>query len=199
MSDLRFLNAHGRLSQRQYSRRDPQMPIVTEMIGKSLPSHLFLQPAVVEVVGAGFDRPSNARFLTLRFPRIVKVHLDRSPGDALGYDEYQRLAQASYDAGDPDTTYGSWLSRLDPESEDDVGATTTQSRASESQESDSSLYNVASAQVDRTTGIKRRASSSPVHSSAVKKSWRRGVATTALGEAYTLSIGESNPMEIPDS
>ena len=101
--------------------------------------------------------------------------------------------------GDPDTTYGSWLSKLDPESEDDVGATTTQSRASESQESDSSLYNVASAQVDRTTGIKRRASSSPVHSSAVKKSWRRGVATTALGEAYTLSIGESNPMEIPDS
>lgn len=114
MSDIRFLNAHGRLSQRQYSRREPQMPIVTELIGTSLPSHLFLQPAVVEVVGAGFDRPSNARFLTLRFPRIVKVHLDRPPGDALGYDEYQRLAQASYDAGDSDTTYGSWLSKLDP-------------------------------------------------------------------------------------
>ena len=70
-----------------------KMSIVTELSGKSLPSHLFLQPAVVEVVNAGFDRPSNARLLTLRFPHIIKVHLDRSPGDALGYDEYQRLAQ----------------------------------------------------------------------------------------------------------
>lgn len=61
------------------------------------------------------------------------------------------------------------------------------------------MENVASAQVDRTTGIKRRASSSPVHSSPVKKSWRGDIATKALGEAYTLSIDESNPMEIPDS
>ena len=64
------------------------MPIVTEIVGKSLPSYLFLQPAVVKVVGAGFNRPSNTRFLTLRFPYIVKVYLNRSLGDALSYNEY---------------------------------------------------------------------------------------------------------------
>ena len=47
---------------------------------------------VVEVIGAGFDRPSNGNFLSLRFPRIVKVHEDRSIQDALDFDEYQRLA-----------------------------------------------------------------------------------------------------------
>ena len=62
-----------------------------------------------------------------------------------------------------------------------------------------SIENTASIQVDCTTGIKRRASSSPFHLSRVKKSWRGDVAIKALGEAYTLSIDESNPMEIPDS
>jgi len=33
----------------------------------------------------------------------------------------------------------------------------------------------------------------------VKKSWRGDVATKAVGEASTLSIDESNPMDIPDS
>ena len=47
--------------------------------------------------------------------RIVQFHLDRSPGDAIGYDEYQRLTQANYEAGHLDITYGLWLSKLDAE------------------------------------------------------------------------------------
>ncbi|KAK5936544.1 hypothetical protein PMZ80_011231 [Knufia obscura] len=199
ISNIHFLNAHGRLSRFQFSMTGQQMQILTELTGRSLPTHLFSQPAVVEVIGAGFDRPSNARYLTLRFPRVLKVHLDRSLGDAISYDEYQRAAQASREVGDPDTTYGSWLSKLDPESEDDVGATTTPSPASHSQESDLSKENAPSAQVDRTTGIKRRASFSPVHSSTIKECRRVDVTTKALGEAYTKSIDESNPMEVPDS
>ncbi|KAK5344797.1 hypothetical protein LTR61_011428 [Exophiala xenobiotica] len=51
--------------------------------------------AVVEVVGAGFDRPPNERFFTLRFPRIQKIHHDRTYADSLDFDEYQRLAKQS--------------------------------------------------------------------------------------------------------
>jgi len=61
----------------------------------SQPTELFVEPAVVEVVGAGFDRPANQRFLTLRFPRIVKIHRDRTFKDSLDFTEYQRLAQES--------------------------------------------------------------------------------------------------------
>ncbi|KIW88547.1 uncharacterized protein Z519_10593 [Cladophialophora bantiana CBS 173.52] len=57
------------------------------------PTELFTKPAVVEVVGAGFDRPPNVRFFTLRFPRIQKVHRDRTYIDSLDFDEYQRLAK----------------------------------------------------------------------------------------------------------
>lgn len=158
---------------------------MTQLTGKSLPSHLFLQPAVVEVVGAGFDRPSNARYLTLRFPRILKVHLDRSPVDVIGYEEYPRLAQASHEIGDPDAKYRSWLSKLDPESEDDVEAVATPSRSSDSQESALSNKDVSSVQPVCKTGIKRRASSSLVSSSSTKMCRLDVIATTLLGKAHT--------------
>ena len=40
---------------------------------------------VVEVVGAGFDRPSNSRYDTLRFPRVMKIYHDRTVGDAVTF------------------------------------------------------------------------------------------------------------------
>jgi DNA ligase-4 len=61
----------------------------------SPPNELFIEPVVVEVVGAGFDRPANERLLTLRFPRIIKIHRDRTFRDSLDFAEYQRLAQES--------------------------------------------------------------------------------------------------------
>jgi len=33
---------------------------------------------VAKVIGAGFNRSPNAQYFTLRFPRIVKIHNDRS-------------------------------------------------------------------------------------------------------------------------
>ena len=59
------------------------------------PTELFKKPMVVEVIGAGFDKPANANFFTLRFPRIQKVHGDRPFRDALSLSEYQRLAKES--------------------------------------------------------------------------------------------------------
>src|SRR5256885_7892840 len=50
---------------------------------------------VVEVIGAGFDRPINADIFSLRFPRILKIHGDRCFRDAVSFDEYQRLALGS--------------------------------------------------------------------------------------------------------
>lgn len=89
---------HGRLSQVPFSCDDGQQ-VVTELKGTSLPSHLFRQPAVAEVVGAGFDRPPNAQYLTLRFPRLVKIHSDRSVLDVMSFAEYQSLARVSMQTG----------------------------------------------------------------------------------------------------
>jgi hypothetical protein len=47
---------------------------------------------VVEVIGAGFDQPSDEDFFSLRFPHITKIHEDRLAQDTV---EYQCLAHES--------------------------------------------------------------------------------------------------------
>ncbi|KAJ5177234.1 uncharacterized protein N7482_003111 [Penicillium canariense] len=56
-------------------------------------SALFKKPFIVEMMGSGFEKPSGARYFTLRFPRILKVHTDRTLEDAASYRELQLLAE----------------------------------------------------------------------------------------------------------
>lgn len=53
---------------------------------------VFKTPFVVEMLGSGFERPSNARFYALRFPRITKIHWDRTFEHAVSFQELQDLA-----------------------------------------------------------------------------------------------------------
>lgn len=64
-------------------------------IHNSLPNMdvAFKTPFVVELLGGGFDKPSNAQYYTLRFPRVLKIHWDRSFEDAISFVELQELAQ----------------------------------------------------------------------------------------------------------
>ncbi|GIK00770.1 hypothetical protein Aspvir_004799 [Aspergillus viridinutans] len=54
---------------------------------------VFKKPFVVEMLGGGFEKPSGARYFTLRFPRIQKIFLDRSFEEAASYQELQLLAE----------------------------------------------------------------------------------------------------------
>ncbi|KAJ6110797.1 hypothetical protein N7486_003032 [Penicillium sp. IBT 16267x] len=54
---------------------------------------IFKKPFVVELMGSGFEKPSGARYYTLRFPRILKIHTDRSFEDAASFRELQILAE----------------------------------------------------------------------------------------------------------
>ncbi|EER27608.1 ATP dependent DNA ligase domain containing protein [Coccidioides posadasii C735 delta SOWgp] len=55
----------------------------------------FRIPFVVELVGSGFERPHCARYFTLRFPRVLKIHSDRGLDDAVSFEELQQLAEAA--------------------------------------------------------------------------------------------------------
>ncbi|KAE8553380.1 hypothetical protein EYB25_004762 [Talaromyces marneffei] len=63
-------------------------------IHNSLPNMdiAFKTPFVVELLGSGFEKPSNAQYYTLRFPRVLKIHWDRSFEDAISFVELQDLA-----------------------------------------------------------------------------------------------------------
>ncbi|KAI1998334.1 hypothetical protein LOZ53_000120 [Ophidiomyces ophidiicola] len=56
---------------------------------------LFRMPFVVEMVGSCFERPQDVRYYTLRFPRVLKIHSDRSVDEAITFAELQRLAETS--------------------------------------------------------------------------------------------------------
>jgi DNA ligase-4 len=90
------------------------MDVHSELTNGSLPTTLFTRPAVVEVVGAGFNRPSSSRYHTLQFPRVVKIHQDCSFLDAVDFTAYQLMAEQSR-AGDGLDAKGShafWLAKL---------------------------------------------------------------------------------------
>ena len=95
LADLRYLNEYGKLCQVPFAQSVSGIHIEISSKSFQLPTELFTKPAVVEVVGAGFDRPPNERFFTLRFPRIQKIHRDRTYADCLDFDDYQRLAEKS--------------------------------------------------------------------------------------------------------
>ena len=142
----------------QFSRSCERLHVITEFRGKDLPTHLFSQPAVVEVVGAGFDRPADARYLTLRFPRIVKVHHDRSLDDAINFTEYQSMAEVSCGMADHDENeYRLWLTKLGYENVDSESEAVTTPSTSQSQATESPDQNAQSVPPDQVKGTKRRA------------------------------------------
>ncbi|ETN36297.1 uncharacterized protein HMPREF1541_08574 [Cyphellophora europaea CBS 101466] len=65
---------------------------VEMMISGATPAVLFKEPYIVECLGAGYDKNSNCNFWTLRFPRVTKIHLDRTIVDTQSYQELQQAA-----------------------------------------------------------------------------------------------------------
>jgi hypothetical protein len=47
----------------------------------------------VELIGAGFDKPSNTKYFALQFLRMLKIHEDRSFKDTISFEELQEMAK----------------------------------------------------------------------------------------------------------
>ncbi|KAI5308881.1 hypothetical protein KEM55_004638, partial [Ascosphaera atra] len=74
---------------------------------------IFRQPFVVEMYGAGFERPSDARYWALRFPRVTKIHDDRTWRDAITFQKLQEIADRAMSMpGDLDEEVDGWTARL---------------------------------------------------------------------------------------
>lgn len=89
---LLFLNQYG-----EFHARNPDgfegFNLEFGHNGLPSPSALFKKPFVAEMMGAGFEKPSGARYFALRFPRILKIHTDRTFEDAASFRELQLLAE----------------------------------------------------------------------------------------------------------
>src|SRR2546423_5571015 len=65
VQDIRHLNDHGKLQQVPFARRRAEMDVWIDFPRPDQPTELFKKPMVVEVIGAGFDKPANVNFFTL--------------------------------------------------------------------------------------------------------------------------------------
>lgn len=89
---LQYLNQHG-----EFYACDPDGfdGFDIEYGNSNLPiaAVLFKRPFIAEMMGAGFEKPSGSRYFTLRFPRILKIHSDRTFEEAASHRELQLLAE----------------------------------------------------------------------------------------------------------
>ncbi|KAK5069354.1 hypothetical protein LTR51_008604 [Lithohypha guttulata] len=200
--DIRCLNAYGRLSQMPFSAQSGSVHILTELRGAALPTHLFSQPAVAEVIGAGFDRPANARYNTLRFPRILKIHHDRNINDVVELAAYQRMARVSdemLDDNDDMNLYHAWLDKLGYGHLDCENQAVTASRASEAGDSALPSETSQGVHIGPTTGRKRRVSAVSSVPDAVKRQRQDGTEEAEFDYACVQGDPDSYSTEIPDS
>ena len=96
--DILFLNQQGQFVQIPFGKSTPDLETVFDRKAIPHPTDLFKQVFVVEILGAGFDKPPNVPYFTLRFPRVLKIHSDRSAEETISFDELQKLARQSLEA-----------------------------------------------------------------------------------------------------
>ena len=97
-----------------------ELPETWEMfdieLARGLPSMsvIFRKPFVFDVAGSGFDRSPNRDFFTLRFPRLMKVRLDRSWKETVDLDELQHMAAEArtVPTGDLSDEVADWIKKL---------------------------------------------------------------------------------------
>lgn len=113
--DMKTLTENGCL--RAMGTEFPETSEVFDIeLARGLPSMsvIFRQPFVFDVAGSGFDKSPNRDIFTLRFPRIMKVRLDRDWREAVDLDELQRMATEArmVPTGDLSEDIADWIKKL---------------------------------------------------------------------------------------
>lgn len=114
--DLRRINNEGQFRAEPY--RDGVTVQAFDILVRYrqyIMSTIFREPFVFEVLGSGFDKQSNQNFYTLRFPRVLKIHWDRTWKDTVDFDELQYMAEKerTFSSQDAPSEMAAWARRLD--------------------------------------------------------------------------------------
>ncbi len=114
--DVKTLNNLGQFQAMPYL---PTAPVeafdLDDRFGVCPMSVTFREPFVFEVLGSGFERQANQKFYTLRFPRVLKIHWDRTWKDTVDFDELQAMAEKEieFSSQDAPSEFAAWTQRLE--------------------------------------------------------------------------------------
>ncbi|EME81992.1 uncharacterized protein MYCFIDRAFT_30400, partial [Pseudocercospora fijiensis CIRAD86] len=92
---LETANILGNLSAQPYSTNQAPRAFDLEAARGTKMQVVFDQPFVFEVLGSGYEKPSDCNFLMLRHPRVKKLHEDRTWLDCVSFRELQDHAKAA--------------------------------------------------------------------------------------------------------
>ncbi|PGG95696.1 DNA ligase (ATP) [Blastomyces parvus] len=92
---IRTLNQYGQFCSCDPDDEDAPFAIKTDQVQLPQVQVLFKNPFVVEIVGSGFEKPAGVNYFTLRFPRVLKILMDRDVEDATTLQELQELAKVA--------------------------------------------------------------------------------------------------------
>ena len=114
--DMKKLTENGCL--RAMSTEFPETWEVFDIeLARGLPamSVVFREPFVFDIAGSGFDKSPNRDIFTLRFPRVMKVHLDRNWNETVDLEELQQMATEArtVPTGDLFAEVAGWIEKLD--------------------------------------------------------------------------------------
>ena len=114
--DMKKLTENGCL--RAMSTEFPETWDVFDIeLARGLPamSVVFKEPFVFDIAGSGFDKSPNREIFTLRFPRVMKVHLDRNWNETVDLEELQQMATEArtVPTGDLFMEVAGWIEKLD--------------------------------------------------------------------------------------
>jgi DNA ligase-4 len=92
--ELQALNNYALFKSGNHSLEGETQPNEITIMNTAFPkmSLVFAEPCVVEVLGSGYDKPSNKNYFMLRHPRILRLHLDRDWKDAASLEKLQSMA-----------------------------------------------------------------------------------------------------------
>jgi DNA ligase-4 len=111
--NILFLNRHSYFQRVSFDKSITEFDVGFEYGRQLQPAELFKRPFSVESIGAGFDKPANVRYFVLRFPRVLKIHNDRSFKETVSFEELQEMAgQCREEPEDRETEEMYWLQRL---------------------------------------------------------------------------------------
>ena len=113
--DMKMLTENGSL--RAMGTEFPETWRIFDIeLARGLPSMsvIFRKPFVFDIAGSGFDKSPNRDIFTLRFPRLIKVRLDKSWKECVDLDELQDMANEARNVptGNLSDEVANWVEKL---------------------------------------------------------------------------------------
>ena len=111
--NLLDLNKLGQFVETPFAPNPEEFAVELSISGMG-PTCLFRKPFVVEIMGAGFDKNAACDFYTLRFPRLTRIHVDRTLKGTMSFEELQEMAKTHTESPpSPDSQEDAkWIERL---------------------------------------------------------------------------------------